>query len=225
LTSHPCVCPRVYYAETPYGSLSPETPSALHKFLGSMWMVPLCGANGSPQIELAVSALNTDVRVDGEKVFLPPVGGNSFFAMPVTIDPNALLTPERAAVVLAAATGRRVARVPELVLPGRPWAPQLNRWKFTLEAPAAVRRSTDGKKVLTAELYLGPSLQGRGLTLFIGGPPATPTFESGAPLPRSGPALPGSKPPAARQRHIEHVSYRSGAAGQFIAVTPDTTGV
>ena len=43
------VCPRVYYAETPYGSLSPEAPSALHKFSGSMWMVPLCGANGSPR--------------------------------------------------------------------------------------------------------------------------------------------------------------------------------
>jgi len=139
-------CGRTYYAASafdppPSSAASDPMQLATARAFGPWWIVQLCAATSTPAVVLAVSAYDTDLKIESGTLILPPSGGNWFLAQgipPGTTDWPA--TPERAAARLAGLAGRRVAEVPELIAPpfikGRP---QDARWLLTLDGPAVGR--------------------------------------------------------------------------------------
>jgi hypothetical protein len=70
-------------------------------------------------------------------------------------DPAAgILSPEAAAAIAFSATGRRVASVPELVMPAFPQLPTLAKWRIELESPVSVL-SPSGEALTRSAVFVG----------------------------------------------------------------------
>lgn len=152
--------PRVYYADTPYGSPPANAHPSTRKVLGPYYMVAFSGRSRRV-LDVAVSALNTDLRIEDGRIRFPVEGGEAFSAagIPSRSDEPWIIAPEQAAAQ-AAALGAKVAEVPALVLPGRPFAPQHAYWRVRLERPVEVRRVRDGAARSADVVLVGAS--GRG---------------------------------------------------------------
>lgn len=149
-------CGPAAYARSPHvdgavkrGSL----PEVVRRALAPQYLVELC-ASGTPVVNVAVSAIATDARVVGGR--LVGFDPRDFTSYGINARmPHSVVRPEDAALLAAQATGQRVAEVPELVLPPFPGAPQLARWRITLEGPVKLRGRRSGVVRSTREVYAG----------------------------------------------------------------------
>ena len=125
-------CPRAFLARSPYEPLGRDIPNYTRHLFGPYWLIAMC-ASGVPQVGLAVAAYATDVTIEGGRIRFPAWHGNEFVSRGIKRGEEMLLTPERAATLVADKSNRRVATVPELILPENKGIPQLARWRVTLE--------------------------------------------------------------------------------------------
>lgn len=131
----------------------------------------LCNPAGRAVILLAISAYNTDVRIENGLLRLPPVQGSQFksFAVPRSVT-SLIPTPEDVAALAFRATGQRVTEVPQLELPPYGIFPSAARWRIELERPVAV--TVTGQSRMERTFFVGrdrptnePSLRAAGLAL------------------------------------------------------------
>lgn len=153
-------CGRPLFAHSPYEALPATAPRLLRLAVGPHWLVTLCDPAG-PAIGVAVAALATDVSLQNGRLMLPGGQGGGFVprGIPSAVE-SEVLSPERAAVAIAAMTGRHVSAVPELIGPRYGRSPHNSAWRVTLEAPAQVRTSRGAVRQVT-ELFARMRLQTR----------------------------------------------------------------
>jgi hypothetical protein len=152
-TVSPCGTP--LYASTPYETGLSEVSRATQRAIGPHWLVTLCSRDATPTLSVAVSALAKDLVVAPQAPRLARTG-SAFFPAGIPLKTGFLtLTPERAAALAARASGRRVSAVPELIMRRPPFAPQLARWKVTLEAPVKLKGAESGNVAPTSTVFVG----------------------------------------------------------------------
>jgi hypothetical protein len=155
------LCEDPLYAVSPFERLAndvtTEQAHPIQKAIGPFFLVRLCGTAGDPQVKVAVSAYSTDPGINrrGEVIF-PAIGGGDFLtaAIPIGQPANEMPSAEEATVLAANFTGRKVAAVPELVVPFfKDDNPLGARWRLRLETPALMRTRT-GQEVEASEVYV-----------------------------------------------------------------------
>lgn len=145
-------CGRSFYAEPAYEQPATGASLQLKKLIGPHWLVPLCSGS-APTVSVAVSALS-DLTVVGGRIADPIT--QDFFSVGVRLaDASGAVTPEEAVRLAAEASGKRVSEIPVLVMPPRPYAPQLAAWQVVLESPVQVRGARSGETRQVRELYVG----------------------------------------------------------------------
>lgn len=149
----------VYLAQTPYGPVPAGLHPSARKHFGPYYVMPLL-ENGIPAVMLAVSAYNTDMRIGADgQLILPRLDGNSFrhSGVPATLASFASLTPEEAIVIVSRAANQKVARLPEMVLPGSRTLPIFALWKISLEGSASIARDNGQGREKASVIFLGRS--------------------------------------------------------------------
>jgi hypothetical protein len=150
-------CGQPLYAQSSYTNSEPINP-AIQRILGDWWLVGLCQA-GQMAVSLAVSASASDLEIhDGGLVYPESGGGNEFvpLGVPQSWEGAVPLTPEHAVAEAVAATGMRVAQVPDLIAPPTHLAlPQRAVWRMKLEGPASVRGLVSGRSLSVSTVYYG----------------------------------------------------------------------
>jgi hypothetical protein len=140
----------------------------LQKGIGPFWLVKLCGSDG-PELTVAVSAYSTDLGLRPDRgIDFPAISGGDFFAesIPALRIHDDLLSAEAAVVLVATLSGRRVANVPDLVMPFfRDGSPVDARWHLHLDAPAKLRVSSE--VVETRDVYVSRIRANRGSRFWI----------------------------------------------------------
>ena len=147
----------VYYAVTPYEGVPEDIHPGTRKHFGPCYLVILHDGNARPTLAVFVSARNTDIEVaDTTIIRTPQVGGNAFHldGIPRSLS-DRVATPERAAVTVSNATGRRAATVPELLLPSSRHSRLFARWQIRVENPVSARVRNTGRQVTTDTFYVG----------------------------------------------------------------------
>jgi hypothetical protein len=194
-------CGRTFYAASAFDPPAPSVASdpmqlATARAFGPWWIVPLCAADGTPAVALAISAYAADLTIEHGSLVLPTRGGNWFLAQGVPPGTTRWpVTPEDAAARAAGSSGRRVTEVPMLIAPpfvkGRP---QDARWLLNLDGPAigtafdAVMRIYAWQPTGTGAVHLGVAAASQPDQLtgyYMAHPPTpgrTPTREDFAPL-------------------------------------------
>jgi hypothetical protein len=148
---------RVFYAESPYEQ---DTPSDVHPSIrnhaGPYFLVTLRDATG-PVLSVAVSAYATDLRIENGRLILPPNHGSNFRVQAIRADdPVGIpVSPEHAARIASQRFAARVAKVPELVLPGEGFVPQYARWRLTLDRAVALQVGRTGRRFNSNAVYVG----------------------------------------------------------------------
>jgi hypothetical protein len=161
-------CGRVFYAASPTGVPAADMPSFVRKMYGAWYLVSMCGADGSAQVLIAISALDTDVHVVGDDIVFDRIAGAGNYWVMAGISAAAggalPVPPEVAANLAARLSHRRVAGVPELIAPQmtRGVPPEFARWRVTLEAPALLTSAASGERMVSdvfvavPEVHHGP---------------------------------------------------------------------
>ncbi len=146
-------CPRALYAKSSFVLGQRGSPS-LRQLIGPKWLIAMCSESGPPVLSIAVSAEATDLRVIDGHILGP--GGAQFTSAGIPVSRSDVpISPEDAVNIVAKATGRRVLKVPELVLAPPPYPPQLAKWRIQLELPVTVRGVRSGSRRTTSEVYVG----------------------------------------------------------------------
>jgi hypothetical protein len=151
------VCGRSYFVESPFKALPAEIAMPLKKQFGPWWIVGLCGASGSTQVSIAVSAYATDLWLEHGELRFPRIFGNEFkmVGVPASWDGAVPVSPEKAIVAAGKHSGRKVAAVPYLVGPDLNRAfPQAAAWRLALGSAGAFTQSARNEGDV---LYLGVS--------------------------------------------------------------------
>jgi hypothetical protein len=157
-------CRRTLYARSPFLPLSADFVGAnpelktIQRAFGSFWLVPFCDASGSEAALIAVSAYNTDLQVTADGLRMPSSGGGWFLWQGVRKGQAAELPigPESATILGRGLTGRRIAAVPELIIPspgdGAAWD---GRWRLNLTDSVSVQLEGLSKSRRVSTLYVG----------------------------------------------------------------------
>lgn len=145
------VDPRVYFAHSPYGAFPSGFHPAMRKAYGPYFLVTFESA-GSPALEVAVSAYDTDIGIDDRgRIGLPHVSGMEFMSYGIATGETGYrpLGPEDAVSQAYMETGVRVTTAPELVLLGAKYSPLLASWRLNFESDVhvLVRGKAVGKTV------------------------------------------------------------------------------
>lgn len=152
------VASRVLYAGTPYGSFPAGYHPAFQRGFGPYYLVPLT-SGAEPVLLISVAAYATQTTVDRRGFVQRPVQrGNEFVSrgLPVDTARFRLVSPEEAVAFVAETTGARIARTPELVRVGMPYAPASAVWKLTLDREIAVKAGQNRAPSRVSEVYVGP---------------------------------------------------------------------
>jgi hypothetical protein len=130
-------CPRAYYVESAYSDVPTDAPMVIQKQARSQWLVGFCYGT-TEEMVVAISAYATDVTLsdDGSRITAPGVG--NFLPMGVPVGAEVPMSPEATAIATAAASRRRVAEVPQLVMRSIPAAPVIAVWRVGLESDVTV---------------------------------------------------------------------------------------
>lgn len=135
-------CHRALYAHAAFERPTAPAPLVSRRPYGAWWLVTLCERN-VPAVSLAVSALATDLRLLDGRIVFPSIYGSEFFGIgiPAGHVGEFPASPEAAAGIVAARTGRLVTRVPQLVV-GVPddGPPQAARWRVELDQLLPIQR-------------------------------------------------------------------------------------
>jgi hypothetical protein len=153
------VCGTTRYATSAFGSwgsalAADPRAAAVRRAYGPWWVVFLCGTTPAPQVVVAVSALSTDLTIEGDKIVLPPVGGEWFVShgLPAARAAEPYEGVERAVQRASQATGRRVREVPAFVSPLRSegW-PTDARLQLVLDGPGIAKRAD--RRVVERDIF------------------------------------------------------------------------
>lgn len=149
-------CGRVYLAEGSADGAAIRARAGLGEFereVGNWWLVTLCGDDGVPQVSIALSEQLDGIAVSDGGLNLPP-GGTWIRWEGLPFESGALpIPPEEAVRQVSLATGRKVDRVPTLVM--RPRAKgSLARWKVHLSQPVSVVIAGATRQVQTDEVFV-----------------------------------------------------------------------
>ncbi len=153
------VDPRIFYAETPYGRFPDGYHPAYRRSFGPYFLVRLVSGS-TPVMIVAVSAYNTDVRIDDRgKVRVPAIGGDEFFEVALPAQQSSgfqPVQPEEAVERVGHLTGKRTAEVPVLLLRGSTDHPAAAVWKVSLDGPVRVKDTKGTRRLSTQTVYVGP---------------------------------------------------------------------
>lgn len=155
------LCGQTTYSFSAFVDFPREVPDQVRRARGSVWAIPLCGADGTVQLSVGVPDNPTDLQVvDGELV-VPTGGGSAYFSsagVPIRYPWGLPLTPEEAVQAVFALTGRRVSSVPvaydQRDENGFGQLPLCASWRVEIEAPVVVRRELSGDTSSIAEFYV-----------------------------------------------------------------------
>ena len=149
----PCGPP--LYARSAYEPLSARVSPMTRRMFGPHWVVAFC-EQGKPSAILTFSALATSLRASSMEVRMQAVSEADFmsFGYPAAANPD-MFSPEGAARIAFARTGRRVASVPDLINALPPASAAVPRWRVTLESPVLVRSATDTTARSRSTLFVG----------------------------------------------------------------------
>lgn len=144
-----------YYATAAYEPVPPDLHPGRRNAFGPSYLLYLVSSDGTPVLTVGVAAF-TEARVENGTLNYPMRHGRDVVAEGVSQDDGFSLpvSPEEAARIASSASGARAARVPELVMPHRDFAPQYARWKVILDRPVTVRLKS-GPVISTREVYVG----------------------------------------------------------------------
>lgn len=146
----------------------PTTASAVERrAYGSWWLVTFCSPAGRRQVNVAVSAGNTHLKIEDDRLVFPAEHGAEFVWTGVPLTAGDLETAEGAAMLAARESGRRIAGVPELLAPAFPHIPQLAVWRVPLEQTAALRMRSDGASRDASEVFVGWSVEQRAVVMHL----------------------------------------------------------
>jgi hypothetical protein len=156
------VCPRVYYADSPFETVDDtEDAGVARRAQGPWWLVQLC-VERVPEVLLGIAAYATSLWIEDGHVRMPRQAGAEFVWRGIRATlPEWPISPERAAHLVAQATGSRVSGVPRLVLPYfRDGAVFIARWELPLEHAVRVRSATNASGIDATKLFVGPLVAG-----------------------------------------------------------------
>jgi hypothetical protein len=145
--------PRIFYAETSFGRVPDGFHPAFRRAYGPWYLVTLV-QGGKPALLVAVSAYNTDLKIDAHGLLVHPMhSGNDFHAVGIaarTGTPGVRpITPEQAVEAVGRRTGARTQRTPDLHLLGKGQHPANAVWKLNLDQPVRVRVAGTERQVRT----------------------------------------------------------------------------
>ena len=148
-------CGRPLYARSAYEPLSAGVSPMTRRRFGPHWVVAFC-EQGKPSAIVTFSALATDLRASSREVRMKAASEADFmsFGYPAAANPD-MFSPEGAARIAFARTGRRVATVPDLINALPPESAAVPRWRVTLESPVVVRTATDTTRRSRTTLFVG----------------------------------------------------------------------
>ena len=150
-------CGRVLYGETPYEMPESNMPDALLNFAASRWFVSYCDG-ALPVLSIAVAATATHVRIVNGRFDPMSLRGGEFDKEGIPRGSTAPMSPEAGATLLANESGRRIAAVPRLILPGVGYFAQSGRWLLELESPVSSEAS-NGRSRAETRYFVGRSLR------------------------------------------------------------------
>lgn len=212
--------PQVYFPATPYEPVADTLPELVREAYGPHYVIPFYNPMGIQVLVASVPAEDFGYWI-GDPGRVRPAGGTGAiritrFVVSAGAEYPVPLTPECAVRLVGQATGRKIARAPEAVYPGMPWAPPLMYWKLTLDAPVPVRARTRGDTAATEVLYVGlepgPRHEpGRFEPVLFKAAPDQPAADT-AVVPIPGRRKP---PPVKRDRRTIEVPIRPGAIIRF----------
>lgn len=150
-------CAQAIYAGSPYATLRGARVSELTvRTFGPHWVVPMC-AQGQLQVVVAFSSQAIELTTDLASAKTPLPWGRAdirSFGVPSGVAAS-LFTPEGAAQRAFAASGKRIATVPTLIMNPMPGSPVLVRWRMDLEAPITIRGTRSGVARTRGTLLVG----------------------------------------------------------------------
>ena len=148
-------CGPPLYARSAYQPITAEVSPMTRRMLGPHWVVAFC-EQGKPSAILTFSALTTDLRASSREVRMHALSEADFmsFGYPAAANPD-MFSPEGAAQIAFARTGRRVRTVPDLINSLPPESAAVPRWRVTLESPVVVRSATDTTRRSRSTLFVG----------------------------------------------------------------------
>ena len=150
---------RVYYGTSAYDQTLPsDLVLGLRKILGPYYFVVL-SSGGEPAVSVAVSAYNTNIRVEnGELRFLTLQQGHDFRLKGIKRGEieGLPVSPERAVQLASTATGLRIASAPRLQLATALQIPQAAWWRIRLERAVSARDPKSGVVRAVTEVVVGP---------------------------------------------------------------------
>lgn len=148
-------CPRAYYVESAYSGVPADAPQVLRKQAGSQWLVGLC-SGATEEVVVGISALATDVTLSSDSAEFVSVGKGNFMVMGVPVGVEIPTSPEVIANLTAAASHRRVALVPQLVMRALPAAAMIAVWRVGLESDVTVRGDQSHVSRPRRSIFAGP---------------------------------------------------------------------
>jgi hypothetical protein len=149
--------PRIFYAETSFGRVPDGFHPAFRRSYGPWYLVTLV-QGGKPALQVAVSAYNTELKIDAHGMLVHPMhSGNDFYAVGIaarTGTPGVRpITAEQAVEAVGRRTGARTERTPTLHLLGKGQHPANAIWRIDLDRPVRVRVAGTARQVRT--VYAG----------------------------------------------------------------------
>lgn len=147
-------CGRAYYARSPYEEPAAGVPDAIVNVIAPRWIFTFCEDANDAAMSVAVATTATHLVMRDGRIDPMSLRGSEFYGLGVPAGKSMTVSPERAVERVATESGRRVAEVPVLVLPGLPWEPLAARWLLVTEAAIRVRNA-HGQPALLNSIYVG----------------------------------------------------------------------
>ena len=164
------VCGRTLYVRNSFVPPNSDIPIPYLRPYGPWWLVTICETGDVPTISVAVSAWSRELSISGGRIQFPSASGNEFFGIGIPLGQvgEFPISPEAAATFAAKHSGRRVAEVPELILPANTdGPPQAARWRMKLESPRSFHSSHSGD-INATDVFVGsPQIKKVGIALYV----------------------------------------------------------
>lgn len=203
-------CGRPLYARSSIEAPPADIPAPFRRTYGPWWLITFCKEETVPAVSVAVSAWATELRIVNDRLRFPRVSGNEFVAMGIPLGHRGEFPtrPEEAVVRAAKVTGKRVAAVPELVLPLKTQGlPQNAAWRLTLDRPTRVRTPSGNRSSIYA-VVARPETGGTGVFVPAAEQPAVVEMQWWV-LPRIGQVAKEYRIPDRSQMRLARLALRS----------------
>lgn len=150
-------CGPTRYVASPLEAPPKAVPLSVRRYVGPWWLVNYC-ATGEAQMNVAVSAWNTDLTIEDGQLQFPSRAGNHFVIDPIPqsakFKDTRLLSPSRAKQLARTVTERRPAGRPELV--AQPFVkPQFAHWRIRMPEPTRLELKDEGQVVERSQVFVG----------------------------------------------------------------------